>query len=149
MKIAILLSRVRVEEKLLLKAFEKRQQNVEIVDDRKVIFDLQNNGWHQYNVVLERCINHSRALYALRILNDWDVLTVNRYEVALICGSKLEMSSALVRHSVPSPKCKISFTPESSAAAAHTASTPYPAPVPNVLTPACTIHLPSGDQSGW
>lgn len=112
MKIAILLSRVRVEEKLLLQAFEKRSQDVDIMDDRKVIFDLHQNGWSQYNVVVERCVNHSRALYALRILNDWGIPTINSYEVALICGNKLETTSALIRDKVPTPRCKIAFTPE-------------------------------------
>jgi [lysine-biosynthesis-protein LysW]--L-2-aminoadipate ligase len=113
MKIAMLLSRVRVEEKLLLAAFEKRGQIVEIVDDRKVVFDLHQDGWKSYNVVVERCVNHSRALYALRILNDWGIPTVNTYGVALICGNKLETTSALIRDGVPTPRCKIAFTPQS------------------------------------
>jgi len=113
MKIAILLSRVRVEEKLLLHAFEKRGQDVDIVDDREVIFDLHQDGWKRYDVVVERCINHSRALYALRILNDWGIPTVNTYPVALICGNKLETTSALIRDEIPAPRCKIAFTPES------------------------------------
>lgn len=113
MKIAVLLSRVRVEEKLLMQAFEKRGQDVNIVDDREVIFDLHQDGWKRYDVVVERCINHSRALYALRILNDWGIPTVNSYPVALICGNKLETTSALIRDGVPSPRCKIAFTPES------------------------------------
>jgi [lysine-biosynthesis-protein LysW]--L-2-aminoadipate ligase len=113
MNIAVLLSRVRVEEKLLLQAFEKQGLAVDVLDDRKVIFDLQQNGWDQYDVVVERCVNHSRALYALRILNDWGIPTVNSYEVALICGNKLETTSALIRDKVPAPRCKIAFTPES------------------------------------
>jgi [lysine-biosynthesis-protein LysW]--L-2-aminoadipate ligase len=113
MKIAILLSRVRVEEKLLIQAFEKRNQQVDIVDDREIIFDLHQDSWKRYNVVVERCINHSRALYALRILNDWGIPTVNSYQVALICGNKLETTSALIRDGVASPRCKIAFTPES------------------------------------
>ena len=113
MNIAILLSRVRVEEKLLLQAFEKQGQKVDIIDDREIIFDLHENGWSQYDVVVERCVNHSRALYALRILNDWGIRTVNTYDVALVCGNKLETTSALIRDGVPSPRCKIAFTPES------------------------------------
>jgi [lysine-biosynthesis-protein LysW]--L-2-aminoadipate ligase len=46
-------------------------------------------------------------------LNDWGVRTVNTYEVALICGNKLETTSALIRDKIPSPACKIAFTPES------------------------------------
>ena len=113
MKIAVLLSRVRVEEKLLMQAFEKRGLQVDTIDDRQVIFDLHENSWRQYSVVVERCINHSRALYAMRILNDWGVPTVNSYEVALVCGNKLETTSALIRDKIPSPRCKIAFTPES------------------------------------
>jgi len=112
-KIAVLLSRVRVEEKLLLQAFADRQIEVDVIDDREVIFDLHGNGWRHYDVVLERCINHSRALYALRILNDWGVPTVNTYTVASVCGNKLETTSALIRDRVPTPPCKIAFTPAS------------------------------------
>ena len=117
MKIAILLSRVRVEEKLLLQAFEKRGLPVDVIDDREVIFDLHQNTWRQYDVVVERCVTQSRALYALRILNDWGIKTVNRFDVVRICGNKLETSSALIREGVASPRCKIAFDSESALAA--------------------------------
>jgi [lysine-biosynthesis-protein LysW]--L-2-aminoadipate ligase len=65
------------------------------------------------DVILERCINHLRALYTVKILNDWDVPTVNSYEVANVCGDKLLTSTALVRHGVPTPRTIIAFTPES------------------------------------
>lgn len=84
-----------------------------MIDDREVVFDLHQNDWRQYDVVVERCVSHARALSALRILNDWGVPTVNHYEVAMICGNKLETSSALIRDGIPSPRCKIAFTPES------------------------------------
>ncbi|GAB4437389.1 MAG: lysine biosynthesis protein LysX [Anaerolineae bacterium] len=112
MKIAMLLNRVRVEEKLLLQAFEVRNIPVDVIDVRDIVFDLHANGWRHYDVVVERAINHSRALYSLRILNDWGVKTVNTYEVAMICGNKLETTSALIRDGVPSPRVKIAFTPE-------------------------------------
>jgi len=112
-KIAMLHSRVRVEEKLLIQAFKNHNVPVDLIDDREVVFDLQGNGWGKYDAVLERCVNHSRALYALRILNDWGIPTVNTYEVAAICGNKLETTSALVRERVPVPRSKIAFTPKS------------------------------------
>jgi [lysine-biosynthesis-protein LysW]--L-2-aminoadipate ligase len=65
------------------------------------------------DVVLERCINHLRALYTLRVLNDWGVPTVNTYDVANICGDKLLTSTALERAGVPAPRTIIAFTPES------------------------------------
>ena len=114
MKLAVLYSRVRAEEKLLFEALEARGVAYDKIDDREVIFDLQNPGvWRDYGVVLERCINHSRALNALKILNDWGVPTVNTAYVASVCGDKLTTSTALVHHGVPTTRIKIAFTPES------------------------------------
>jgi [lysine-biosynthesis-protein LysW]--L-2-aminoadipate ligase len=113
MKAAILLSRVRTEEKLLMQALKNRKVDFDIIDDRQVIFDLHKNVWQQYNVVIERCVNHSRALFALRILNDWGIPTINSYEVATVCGNKLDTTSALLRDNIPVPGCKVAFTPES------------------------------------
>lgn len=111
--VGVLLSRVRVEEKLLLQAFHDRGITLSLLDDRELVFDFgRAQEWRRFDVVLERCINHSRALYALRILDDFGVATVNAYGVALVCGNKLETTSALVRHGVPTPRCKVAFTPE-------------------------------------
>lgn len=114
MKVGLLYSRVRVEEKLLFDAFDKREVAYDRIDDREVEFDLQNPGrWRDYGVILERCINHSRALYALKILNDWGIPSVNTAYVADVCGNKLVTSSLLVRAGVPTTRIKIAFTPES------------------------------------
>ena len=113
LRIGVLLSRVRVEEKLLLQAFEARGLAVDVRDDEEVVFDLHRNGWGRYDVVLERCVTQSRALAALLVLKDWGVRTVNRLEVVQTCGDKLATTSALVREGVPTPQVKIAFTPES------------------------------------
>ncbi len=114
MKIGMLYSRVRVEEKLLFDALDSRNIAYDRIDDRDVQFDLQNPGhWRDYDVILERCINHSRALYALKILNDWGIPSVNTAYVADVCGNKLVTSSALVRAGIPTTRIKVAFTPES------------------------------------
>ena len=129
MNIAVLYSRVRVEEKLLFDEFARRGISLARVDDRELIFELGQES-RRYDVVLERCINHSRALYALKLLNDRGVPTVNRYSVADTCGNKILTSSALAQHGVPSPRTLIAFTPESALEAIE--SVGYPA----VLKPA-------------
>jgi [lysine-biosynthesis-protein LysW]--L-2-aminoadipate ligase len=112
MKVGMLLSRVRVEEKLLLEEFSRRGVSVTRVDDRDVVFELGRNDL-EFDVVLERAINHSRALYALKLLNDAGITTVNTYRVADNCGNKIITSSLLARDGVPSPRTLIAFTPES------------------------------------
>ena len=117
--VGVLLSRVRVEEKLLLAELERRGVEIVRFDDREFWLDLAAPvpAMMRCHVVLERCINHLRALYTLRVLNDWDIPSVNTYEVANICGDKLLTSTALEREGVPSPRTLIAFTPESALAA--------------------------------
>ncbi len=65
-RVGFLHSLVRKEEKLLLSEFSRRK-NVELVmlDDRVLRFDLSSSP--TADVVVERSINHSRALHALRL----------------------------------------------------------------------------------
>jgi [lysine-biosynthesis-protein LysW]--L-2-aminoadipate ligase len=110
--VGIMLSRIRVEEKLLMEELAARGANLTRIDDRQLRLDL-NRPSIDCDVVVERCINHLRALYSLRILNDWGIPTVNTWEVANTCGDKLLTSSALNRAGVPNPRTMLAFTPES------------------------------------
>jgi len=105
---------MRPEEKFLLQEFASRK-NVEIVpiDDRELAFTLGKNDF-PFDIVLERCINHSRALHALRLFEAVGIPCVNTYHVASICGDKLLTSVALLQHKVPQPEVRVAFT-ESSA----------------------------------
>jgi [lysine-biosynthesis-protein LysW]--L-2-aminoadipate ligase len=123
LRVGVLCSRIRAEEKLLFDAFRRRGIGFEKIDDREITFDLTAPP-PRYDIVLERCLHHSRALYALRILNQWGVRTVNTYAVALTCGDKINTTTALVAAGVPSPRTLIAFTPESALAAIETLGYP-------------------------
>ena len=124
--VGVLLSRVRVEEKLLLAELERRGAEVRRFDDRVFGLDLDapDPAMVGCDVILERCVNHLRALYALKLLADWGVPTVNTYDVANVCGDKILTSAALVRAGVPSPRTIVAFTPESALAACETLGYP-------------------------
>lgn len=111
--VGVLMSRVRVEEKLLLADLATRA-NVEVIrfDDRQLVLDF-DDPIAGVDVVLERAINHLRAEYTLKVLNNWGVATVNTFEVANTCGDKLLTTAALVKAGVPVPRTRIAYTPES------------------------------------
>ena len=113
MKVGFLHSILRKEEKLLLRELRGRK-NVEVVkiDDRQHFFNLHENSF-DLDVVIERCVNHSRAAHALKIFNDHGIPTVNTPEVADICGSKFLTTQALIKAGVRTPKCFLAFTPKS------------------------------------
>jgi [lysine-biosynthesis-protein LysW]--L-2-aminoadipate ligase len=114
LRIGVLYSRVRVEEKWIFAAMERRGLDYERLDDRRVYFDLDcPDPWLQFDAILERSISYTSGLYALRILNSWGIPTVNTVTVAEACGDKLSTSTALARSGVPQPRNVIAFTPES------------------------------------
>jgi [lysine-biosynthesis-protein LysW]--L-2-aminoadipate ligase len=115
MRVGVLCSRIRVEEKLLFQAMRDREIEFEKIDDREVVFNLNTEllPVHRYDIILERSINHSRALYALQIFNDRGIKTINSADVARICGDKFLTTQALVKDKVPTPRTALAFTPES------------------------------------
>jgi [lysine-biosynthesis-protein LysW]--L-2-aminoadipate ligase len=125
LRIGVLFSRVRVEEKWIIAAMERRGVDYERLDDRRLFFDLDNpDPWRQFDAILERSISYTSGLYALRILNSWGIPTVNTAAVAEACGDKLTTSSALERAGVPQPRNLIAFTPESALEAIETLGYP-------------------------
>ena len=111
--IGVLYSRVRVEEKWIFAALEKRGIDYERLDDRTVSFDLDDpQRWRVFDAVLERSISFTSGLNALRILNAYGVPTVNTAAVAEICGDKLTTSVMLAKAGVPQPHNIVAFTPE-------------------------------------
>lgn len=112
-RVGLLHSLVRQEERFLIEKLRARR-NVELVliDDRELSFTLGRDRF-DYDVVLERCINHSRALHALRLFEAAGVRCVNTYRVATICGDKLLTSVALAEAGVPQPEVRVAFTAES------------------------------------
>jgi [lysine-biosynthesis-protein LysW]--L-2-aminoadipate ligase len=117
MKLAVLYSRVRVEEKWIFEALDKRGIAYDKIDDRSVSFDLFDPGpWGQYDVVLERSLSYTSGLYATRVLNSWGIPTVNMATVAETCGDKLVTSAVLNKAGIPQPKVWVAFTAEAAAA---------------------------------
>ncbi len=116
-RVGVLLSRVRVEEKLLLEELTRAGVEPTIIDDREVSFALERKPELGVDVVVDRCIQHGRALYTLAVLATYGIRTVNTYEVAEVCGNKLLTTLRLIRDGVPSPRTRVAFTPESALAA--------------------------------
>ena len=118
MRIGFLHSLIRPDEKMLLDEFARRGVVVDMLDDREVSFTLGGRASRPpVDLVIERCINHSRALHALRLFESQGVPCVNSFRVASTCGDKLLTTVALQEHRVPQPEVRVAFTPESALAA--------------------------------
>lgn len=115
-RVGFLHSLVRKEEKILLEEFHRRPR-VELVmlDDRELCFDLDARPG--VDVVVERSINHSRALHALRLFKSAAVPCVNTFDVSNTCGDKILTAVALKDAGVAQPELRIAFTEGSALAA--------------------------------
>lgn len=134
MRVGMLVTHIRPEEKLLLQAFQALGVAVETILDRDVNLDLTADAsqtaptgvpWDAYAVVLERCVSTSRGMYLQAILNAWGIPTVNSYATAAVCADKLLTTLALARAGVPQPAARVAFEDQSALQA--TADLGYPA----------------------
>lgn len=125
MRVCIVCSLVRPEEKQLIEAFERHGVRPDIVDDRTAIFDLNDlSAWRQYDVVVERCVSQSRALYVQRMMRLAGVRTVNTHDVIENCGDKFITTQLLLEQGVPTTRVMMAFTPESALKAIETLGYP-------------------------
>jgi len=112
-RIGLMHSLIRPEEKLLIREFQTREGvELKLIDDRKLSYNLGKDKF-DLDLVLERCINHSRALHALRLFESAGLKCVNSSKVATICGDKILTSIHLQENNIPQPEVRIAFTEES------------------------------------
>lgn len=118
LRIGVLYSRLRVEEKSIFNALEKRGIVYERLDDRQVTFDLQEpTFWMRFDALIERSLSYTSGLNMLRILNAWGIPTINSARVAETCGDKLATSTALAQARLPQPRTCVAFSIEAALAA--------------------------------
>lgn len=118
MRVALLYSRIRVEERLLLEDLARRGIEHEAVDVRTAVWDLNEPGaWSRFDVALERCVSQTQALTAVRMLESFGIPCVNPARVIETCGDKLTTSVELARAGVPTPRVRVAVEPESALAA--------------------------------
>jgi len=111
MRVGLLHSLIRKEEKLLLEAFRQQSVTPIMLDDRKLTFDLESVP--DIDIVVERCINHSRAMHGLRLFESLGIRCINSSDVARICGDKILTSLALKEAGLAQPPIRVAFTEDS------------------------------------
>ena len=112
MKLGILYSRIRQDEKLLLNELRDRDHEIEKIDVRDQQFGLNDTTApvDDLDLVVDRCLSTSRSLYATRFFDHYGVPVVNSPETADVCADKAKNSLALDAAGVPTPDTTVAFT---------------------------------------
>ena len=115
MKVGLLYSRIRKDEKLLLSELRDRGHEVTKIDVRKEQFNVSTppSAFDDVDIVLDRCLATSRSLYVTRFVEAYGIPVVNRPETAELCADKVKNSLALASAGVPTPETEVAFTKES------------------------------------
>ncbi|MGB9867588.1 MAG: lysine biosynthesis protein LysX [Bacillota bacterium] len=112
MRLGVLLSRVRHDEKLLFQSLDRKGVDWTIIDDRAFTVELPG-AVPKVDLVLVRSLSQSRAFYAAGALNALGVATLNPASVIHACNDKLVCSALLVKAGVPTPRTGLAFTASS------------------------------------
>ncbi|MFF4209105.1 lysine biosynthesis protein LysX [Streptomyces sp. NPDC001796] len=110
--LAVLTTRVRLEERLIFAALERRGIPYASVDDRTLVNDLQSPPPARYRGVLNRIMSHTRSFYAAHLFESMGHQVLNPSGVIEVCGDKILTSLALVRAGLPTPRTVVAVTPD-------------------------------------
>lgn len=119
MKIGILYSRKRVEEKMITAACDARGVVWERVDPRAVSFEIggpesgaNRSPLGDYDAVLVRCLSYTNAYYLTRWLESLGVPVISPHKTVLTCGDKYLTSTALHAAGIPIPRTMLALSPD-------------------------------------
>jgi len=113
--LSLLYDRIRLEEKELINASEKRSTPLKAVDAKEIYLTITapDKGAELFgDVCLERCVSYFRGLHLTAILGNKGVQVINNFNVANTCGNKLLTTLTLAKAGIPTPKTMVAFTLE-------------------------------------
>ena len=111
MDLAMGVTLVRRDEKLLLEAARKQGIPLELVNIRDMSLSLGGES-PRYDAFLGRVLSQSHAMYIHTILESMGVPTLNSSEVVRLCGDKALTLLELQRIGVPVPRTVVAFDPD-------------------------------------
>jgi len=115
-RVGLLHSTIRGDEKLLIKAAKKRKVELEPIDVRKQVFN-PGNWKDKFDVVLERCVSTTLGMHAITFFESLNIPVVNPLSVARLCVDKFATSLRLQERKVSTVPFAMAFTEEQTAEA--------------------------------
>lgn len=137
-RLGLLASRIRFDEKMFLEAAKERGVEVQQIDDRLLAmpltggatrYDIDGNvegvlDASSVDVVFDRSISYWSGYYASRFLEQYGVRVVNSHDTIRLCGDKAETSLRLAAAGVPTPRTIVAVDHETALRACDTLGYP-------------------------
>lgn len=127
-RLGVLLTYLRPEEKLILAAARERGHDVTPLLDRELVLDFAapraGGSGLAVDVVLDRCVAHTRGGYTLHTLERWGVPTLNTATAVAVCDDKARTSLALEAAGIPTPRTILTYSLDAARRACETLGYP-------------------------
>lgn len=145
-KIGLIWSRIRNDEKMLLEAAQQRGVELVPIDDRELVLPVHEPPKELlgYDAFLERGISYYASHYVTMALESYGLRCVNPHEVLVNCGDKARTSLLLAKAGVPTPRTYLAFEEASSMRAVEAAG--YPAVLKPVVGSWGRLIAKAGDR---
>jgi [lysine-biosynthesis-protein LysW]---L-2-aminoadipate ligase len=108
-RIAVVHGKLRPEERLLFREFERRGVEIERIDDRRIQLDLTAPP-PRFDAVLGRSVSQQRTTHLLAWFDRWGIPVINHPDTLNTCNDKLLTSSALAQAGLPQPRTRVAFS---------------------------------------
>ncbi len=112
MKIGILCSKIRVEEKLLFQEFSKLNQEIVQINPNDLSLNGSKADFGKIDLLLNREIAQTRAELILEFAEKFGIKTINSAASTKLCNNKALTTNVLVKASISVPRTAIVFSVE-------------------------------------
>ena len=120
----IFYSRLRMEEKALLRAAESLGAPVDFRDVGDLVWPDDYKNVEEGDVVLCRCVSQTQNAALTMLLEGRGVRVINPSDVVLLCGDKVATAARLEKSCVPQPAWRVAASPEAAVKAAESLGYP-------------------------
>jgi len=112
--LGLLIDRIRLDEKLIMKAADRMDIKVELIDISKIFLDITkfDNRFSHIDIFLQRSISTLRGLYVTKILEAYGYEVINSFHTSLNCIDKVNSTILFAKNKVPTPHTIIAFSEE-------------------------------------
>jgi len=125
-RLGLIWSRLRLDEKMLIAAADKRGVDLVTIDERDLVLDVRQPPVELLGLdaVLNRSVRYHAGLHLTLALESYGIPVLNPASVVRACGDKVETSLRLARAGVPTPDTYLAFDERSAMAAVAAAGYP-------------------------
>jgi [lysine-biosynthesis-protein LysW]--L-2-aminoadipate ligase len=113
--ITVLYDTIRLEEKALSEAAKKKGIQIEMVDCKNLVLDLDKKS--QFRTVLQRCVSYYRNLHSTAALEGMGANVINSLYTGVYAGNKLFTHMLLQNAGIATPFVTVAFSKDSALAA--------------------------------